>query len=78
MGDFGGRPVRFREIGESVEPTVAQRCFQGLVQRDDFPMHGAVAWSLAAFRNCFLVSVNSVFLDLSCVISEMPRFPILA
>jgi hypothetical protein len=44
---------------------MAQRCLQGLSQRNDFLMHGAVAWGLATLRNCFLVSVNSVFLYLS-------------
>ena len=45
---------------------MAKRSFQGLPQRHDFLMHGAVSRWLAAFSNCLLVSVNSVFLDLSC------------
>jgi hypothetical protein len=45
---------------------VAEPCFQGLAQRDDFLMHGAVSRRLTAFSHCLLVSVNSVFLDLSC------------
>ena len=44
---------------------MAHRCFQGLAQGDDFLMEGAVARRLAAVGNGFLVSVNSVFLDLS-------------
>jgi len=42
-----------------------------VVQRDDFLMHGAIAarW-VAASRNCFLVSVNSLFLNLPAVIYE--------
>ena len=65
MGDFGRRTVGFREIGESVEPTVAQRGFQGLAQGDHFLMEGAVARWLAAVGDGFLVSVDSIFLDLS-------------
>jgi hypothetical protein len=39
----------------------------GVAQRDDFLMHGAIAArQVAAFHNCFLVSVNSLFPDLSC------------
>ena len=45
---------------------MAQRCFQSLAQGDDFLMDGAVARRLAAVGNGFLVSVDSVFLDLSC------------
>jgi hypothetical protein len=56
-----------REIGKSVEPSVAKRCFQSLPQRHDFLVHGAVSRWLAAFSNCLLMSVNSVFLDLSCL-----------
>ena len=44
---------------------MAQRCFQGLAQGDHFLMDGAVARWLAAACHCFLVSMNSVFLDLS-------------
>jgi hypothetical protein len=52
--------------GSRVELSVAQGCFQGLAQRHDFLMGGAVSRRLAAFSNCLLVSVNSKFLDLSC------------
>ena len=45
---------------------MAQRGFQGLAQGDHFLMEGAAAGWLAAVGHGFLVSVNSVFLDLSC------------
>ena len=42
-----------------------------VAQRDDFLMHGAIAARrVAVFRNCFLVSVNSLFLDLPAVIQR--------
>ena len=44
---------------------MAHRCFQGLAQADDFLMECAAAQWLAAVGHGFLVSVNSVFLDLS-------------
>src|SRR5580658_1679270 len=47
------------------EPSVAQRGLQGLAQRHDFVVHGAVCRRLATFRNCLLVSVNSIIHDFS-------------
>jgi hypothetical protein len=45
---------------------VAQRRFQNLAKRHNFLMEGAVARRLAALGNRLLMSVESVFLDLSC------------
>ena len=44
---------------------MAQRGFQRLAQRDPFLMEGAVGRWLAAVCHGFLVSMNSIFLDLS-------------
>jgi hypothetical protein len=44
---------------------VARRSLQGLAQRYDFLVQRAVARWLAIFSDSFLMSVKSIFLDLS-------------
>ena len=40
-------------------------CFQGLAQRHDFVVHGAMCRRLAAFLHRLFVTMNAVFLDLA-------------
>ena len=44
---------------------MAERSFQGLAERDDLLMHGAVGRRLAALFRGLLVALNAVILDLA-------------
>ena len=58
-------PVRRRQVGETVEPSVADGGFQRLAQGHDFLMHGVVGGRFAEVRDSFLMPVDAVFLNLA-------------
>jgi hypothetical protein len=65
MRDFRGCSVRLGQIGKTVEPSVADSCFQGLSKSDHLLIDGVAGRRLAALCYRFFVAMNAVVLDLA-------------